>query len=116
MSLTEVSPTARAYFGTLHTKIVGINHYKGYTSPGEPITLDRNPRNMIDRCAIRVLDSRGTQASSPLLVYWLYLEVAAHVFYTCNDSPEVALTNPLLSLFARWVTCPAMPSATWPRS
>jgi SWI/SNF-related matrix-associated actin-dependent regulator of chromatin subfamily A3 len=48
-----VNETLEVY-GTLHTKIVGVQYYTGYATRGEHVLVRREPRNQYDANAIRV--------------------------------------------------------------
>ena len=47
-------------YGTISTKVVGIQHYDGMANEGEHVILTRQPQNPYDRNAIRV-DNLGRQ-------------------------------------------------------
>ncbi|KAF2740502.1 hypothetical protein EJ04DRAFT_548514 [Polyplosphaeria fusca] len=48
-------------YGTLHTKIVGIQYYRGHATMGEAVMLRREPHNQYDSNAIQVLNVQGIQ-------------------------------------------------------
>ncbi|KAF8460516.1 SNF2 family N-terminal domain-containing protein [Kalaharituber pfeilii] len=45
-----------AFLGTLPLNVVGVRYYNGITTPGEQVLLEREPSNIYDRNAIRVLN------------------------------------------------------------
>lgn len=45
----------------LHTKIAGVQYYRGEASPGEKVVLRREPTNKYDRNAIAVANVMGQQ-------------------------------------------------------
>lgn len=48
-------------YGVLHTKIVGIQYYKGHATDGEFVIIRREPSNRFDKNAIRVDNVRRDQ-------------------------------------------------------
>ncbi|KAL8717229.1 MAG: hypothetical protein Q9225_005514, partial [Loekoesia sp. 1 TL-2023] len=48
-------------YGTLHTKIVGIQYYTGYATIGEYVSVRREPSNPHDSNAIRIKNVLGDQ-------------------------------------------------------
>ncbi|KAL9604526.1 MAG: hypothetical protein Q9219_000491 [cf. Caloplaca sp. 3 TL-2023] len=48
-------------YGTIHTKIVGIQYYTGYATVGEFVSVRREPNNPYDRNAIRINNVLGDQ-------------------------------------------------------
>ncbi|KAF2759342.1 hypothetical protein EJ05DRAFT_451626 [Pseudovirgaria hyperparasitica] len=49
------------FYGTLSTKIVGVQYYAGQATAGELFLVRREPNNMYDRNAIRALNVREEQ-------------------------------------------------------
>lgn len=47
--------------GTLKSKIVGVQYYRGHVTFGEMVTLQREPTNQYDANAIRVVNVSGVQ-------------------------------------------------------
>ncbi|OIW31626.1 RAD5-like protein [Coniochaeta ligniaria NRRL 30616] len=52
---------SRELYGSLDSKVVGVQYYRGYASAGEVVTCHREPRNQYDRNAIRVDNVLGQQ-------------------------------------------------------
>ena len=49
------------FYGTLDTKVVGLQYYTGFASVGEHVTIKRQPDNQYDSNAIRVTNVMGHQ-------------------------------------------------------
>lgn len=82
-------------YGHWKTKIVGVQYYRGYASPGEQILVKREPNNPYDRNAIRIYNVAGTQYANPILtcncraLQLIVLQDRAHTAPGCSQARPI---------------------------
>ncbi|KAG6039818.1 hypothetical protein E4U41_002064 [Claviceps citrina] len=79
----------RDLYGHFHTKIVGVQYYKGHASPGEVVLCRREPENQYDRNAIRVDNVMFQQIGH--LPRQIVQKVAPYVLTTAQDSGDIVI-------------------------